>query len=214
MFAGIDEMMLLGDGTHLGLVQGPQRQAHMSQLLLGEVVQHIALILALIQPLFEQPAAGVRVLFHPGIVAGDHIFHAVGLRPAQQMVELHIFIAVDAGVRRAARLIHADEFFNDLFPEVGREIQHLVRDIHGIRHLCRVLDVLFRATGVKAGLSQRFVAGEPHGDAGAVIACLLHEPCRHRAVHAAAHGNEGARGPGRRVLCGHSFSFGVFNTLK
>ena len=81
VFAGIDEMMLLGDGTHLGLVQGPQRQAHMSQLLLGEVVQHIALILALIQPLFEQPAAGVRVLFQPGIVAGDHIFHAVGLRP-------------------------------------------------------------------------------------------------------------------------------------
>mgnify|MGYP000452965321 FL=1 len=52
VFAGIDEMMLLGDGTYLGLVQGPQRQAHMSQLLLGEVVQHIALILALIQPLF------------------------------------------------------------------------------------------------------------------------------------------------------------------
>ena len=30
-----------------------------------------------------------------------------------------------------------------------------------------IVDVLFRAAGVKAGLSQRFVTGEPHGDAGA-----------------------------------------------
>ena len=193
VLAGIDEFVLLRNLAHLGLVQAAQRQADMRQLLLGEVVEHVALVLALVQPLFEQETAGGLVLLHPGIVARDHILHAVCPGPVQQMAELHIFIAVDAGVRRAARLIHADEFFNDLLPEVGREIQHLVRDIHGIRHLCRVLDVLFRAAGVKAGLSQRFVAGKPHGDAGAVIACLLHEPCRHRAVHAAAHGNEGTR---------------------
>ena len=214
VFAGIDEMMLLGDGTHLGLVQGPQRQAHMSQLLLGEVVQHIALILALIQPLFEQPAAGVRVLFHPGIVAGDYIFHAVGLRPVQQMVELHVFITINAGVWGAASLIHPDKLLDDLFPEVGGEVQHLVRDIQGKGHLGGVLDVLFRAAGVETGLPQHLVVGQAHGDAGAVVPVPLHQPSSHRAVHAAAHGNEGVRGPGRRVLCGHSFSFGVFNTLK
>ena len=43
------------------------------------------------------------------------------------------------------------------------------------------------------------VAGEAHGDAGAVETVPLHEPCRHRAVHTAAHGDER---PGRReVFC-------------
>ena len=64
-----------------------------------------------------------------------------------------------------------------------------------------------------AGLAQCFVAGEPHGDAGAVVARLLHQPRRHRAVHAAAHGDEGA-GLAIRGLCGHKFSFGAFNTLR
>ena len=127
MFAGIDEMMLLGDGTHLGLVQGPQRQAHMSQLLLGEVVQHIALILALIQPLFEQPAAGVRVLFHPGIVAGDHIFHAVilGFVPGSHLLSPHgtqfpvdqHLAALDHQFRLAARLHGAAQFQQGVQPD-------------------------------------------------------------------------------------------------
>ena len=134
-------------------------------------------------------------------------------RPVQQVAELHIFIAVDAGVRGAARLVDADKFFNDLRPEIGGEIQHLIRHIQCKGHLSGVLDILFRAAGLVAGLSQRFVVGEPHGDAGAVVACLLHQTGRHRAVHAAAHGNEGA-GTVCRVLCGHRFSFYGFNILK
>lgn len=146
-------------------------------------------------------------------MAGDHVLHAVGLGPVQQMAELHIFIAVDAGVGRAARFIDADELFNDLLPEVGGEIQHFVGDIQRKGHLGGVLDVLLRTAGVKAGLAQCFVAGEPHGDAGAVVARLLHQPRRHRAVHAAAHGDEGA-GLAIRGLCGHKFSFGAFSTLR
>ena len=185
----------------------------MCQLLLREIIQHIALVLTLVQALFQQPAAGFCVLLHPGVVAGDHILHAVFLRPVQQVAELHIFIAVDAGVGGTARLVDADEFFNNLRPEVGGKIQHLIRHIQRKGHLGGVLDILFRAAGLVAGLSQRFVVGEPHGDAGAVVACLLHQTGRHRAVHAAAHGNEGA-GTVCRVLCGHRFSFYGFNILK
>ena len=213
MLLGVDKAVLLRDLSHLGLVQRPQRQADMCQLLLRKVIQHIALILALVQALFQQPAAGGCVLLHPGVVAGDHILHAVFLCPVQQVAELHIFIAVDAGVGGTARLVDADKLFNDLRPEVGGEIQHLIRHIQRKGHLGGVLDILFRAAGLVAGLSQRFVVGEPHGDAGAVVACLLHQTGRHRAVHAAAHGNEGA-GTVCRVLCGHRFSFYGFNILK
>ena len=103
MLAGIDKFVLLRDLAHLGLVQAAQRQTDMRQLLLSEVVEHVALVLALVQPLFEQETAGGLVLLHPGIVARDHILHAVCPGPVQQMAELHIFIAVDAWVRRAAR---------------------------------------------------------------------------------------------------------------
>ena len=199
VLAGIDEMLLFRDFTHFGLVQPPQRQAHMGQLLLGQVIEHIALILALVQPLFQQPAAGGLVLLHPGVMARDHILHAMALSPAEQVVELHIPVAVDAGVGRAAHLVYPDEFFDDLLPEVGGEIQHLIGDIHRKGHLGGILDILFGAAGVETRLPQRLVAGEPHGDAGAVVSCLLHQPCCHRAVHTAAHGDEC---PGAlRVLC-------------
>ena len=214
VLAGVDEMLLFGNGAHFGLVERPQWQPHMGQLFLCQIIKHIALIFSLIKAFFQQPAASGLVLLDAGVVAGDDILHPVLLRPAEQVVELHILVAVDAGVGGAARLIDPDEFFDDFLPEIGGEIQHLIGNIHRIGHLSGVLDILFRAAGVEAGLTQRLVPGEPHGDAGAVVPLLLHQPRRHRAVHAAAHGNEGARGPGRRVLCGHSFSFGVFNTLK
>ena len=178
----------------------------MRQLLLRQVVEHIALVLALIQTLFEQEPAGGLVLLHPCVVTRDHILHAVGFGPVQQVAELHIFIAVDAGIRGAAGFVDADEFFNDLLPEVGGEIQYFIGDIQRKCYLGGVLDILFRAAGMKAGLAQHLVAGEPHGDAGAVVARLLHQPCRHRTVHAAAHGNE-RPGLVLRGLCGHRFSF-------
>lgn len=55
----------------------------MGQLLLGQVIEHIALILTLVQPLFQQPAAGGLVLLHPGVMARDHILHAMALGPAE-----------------------------------------------------------------------------------------------------------------------------------
>ena len=197
MLAGIDEMLPFGDLTHLRFVQRTQRQTHMSQLLLRQIVKDIALIFSFVQALFQKPAAGGFVLLDAGIVARDHILHPVRLGPREKMIEFHIFVAVDAGVGRTARFIDPDEFFDDLFPEIGGEIQHLIGDIHRERYLGGVLDVPLRAAGVESRLTQRFVAGEPHGDAGAVVAVLLHQPCRHRAVHAAAHRDQR---PGARCI--------------
>ena len=189
-------------------MQAAQRQAYPGQLLLGEVVQHIALVFALVQSLFQEPAARGLVLLHPGIMARDHIVDAVGVGPAEQMVKFHVFVAVDAGVGRAARLIHPDEFLDDLLPEIGGKIHHFIGDVHGKRHLSGILDIPFRAAGVETGLSQRLVAGKPHGNARALTARLLHQPCRHRAVHAAAHGNEGL---GRVLYFCHANTPVLFN---
>ena len=53
VLAGVHEVLLLGDGAHFALVQPPQRQADMRQLLLREVIEHIALVFVLVQTLFE-----------------------------------------------------------------------------------------------------------------------------------------------------------------
>ena len=200
VLAGVDKMLLFRDLTHFGLVQPPQRQAHMGQLLLGQVIEHIALILTLVQPLFQQPAAGGLVLLHPGVVARDHIVQPVGLGPAEQVVELHILVAVDAGIGRAAGLVDPDELVDDLLLKIGGEVQHLVGDVHRIGHLGGVLDVPLGAAGVQPLGVHGLVAGEAHGDAGAVEAVPLHEPCRHRAIHTAAHGDKGTGAAGS-VLC-------------
>ena len=42
------------------------------------------------------------------------------------MIELHISVAVDAGIGRTAGLVDPDEFVDDLFLKVCRKIQHLV----------------------------------------------------------------------------------------
>ena len=200
VLAGVHEVLLLGDGAHFALVQTTQRQADMSQLLLREVVEHIALVFVLVQTLFEQPAARGLVLLHPGIMARDHMIQPVRFCPAKQVIELHISVAVDAGIGRTAGLVDPDEFVDDLFLKVCRKIQHLVGNIHRIGHLGGVLNVPLRAAGVQALGVHSLVAGEAHGDAGAVETVPLHEPCRHRAVHTAAHGDErpGAAGS---VLC-------------
>ena len=65
VLAGVDEVPLLRNLPHLGLVQAAQRQAYPGQLLLGEVVQHIALVFALVQSLFQEPAARGLVLLYP-----------------------------------------------------------------------------------------------------------------------------------------------------
>ena len=200
VLAGVHKVLLLSDGAHFALVQTTQRQADMSQLLLREVVEHIALVFVLVQTLFEQPAARGLVLLHPGIMARDHMIQSVRFCPAKQVIELHISVAVDAGIGRTAGLVDPDEFVDDLFLKVCRKIQHLVGNIHRIGHLGGVLNVPLRAAGVQALGVHGLVAGEAHGDAGAVETVPLHEPCRHRAVHTAAHGDErpGAAGS---VLC-------------
>ena len=200
MLAGVDEMLLFGNGAHFGLVERPQWQPHMGQLFLCQIIKHIALIFSFIKAFFQQPAASGLVLLDAGVVAGDDILHPVLLRPAEQVVELHILVAVDAGIGRAAGLVDPDELVDDLLLKIGGEVQHLVGDVHRIGHLGGVLDVPLGAAGVQPLGVHGLVAGEAHGDAGAVEAVPLHEPCRHRAIHTAAHGDEGTGAAGS-VLC-------------
>ena len=58
----------------------------MGQLLLGQIIEHIALILFVVQRL-AQPIAAVHAV-NAGVVAGDHIVIAQGDGAATQGVKL------------------------------------------------------------------------------------------------------------------------------
>ena len=127
-------------------------------------------------------------------MACDHIVQAVLPGKVQHFVKFHRAVAVDTGVRRAARLVGLDELGNDLFTEFFGVVHDLKRDVELERDLSGVLDVLRRAAGVEPALAQILILVQAHGRAHAAAARLLHQVGGDGAVHAAAHGDQRAGG--------------------
>ena len=152
MLAGVDEMLLFRDLTHFGLVHGPQRQAHMGQLLLGQVIEHIALILTLVQPLFQQPAAGGLVLLHPGVMARA-TYSMPWLSAQRNKWSNFIYRLQSMQGLGVPPISYTRMNFSMIFSRKSAdEIQYLIGDIHRKGHLGGILDILFGAAGVETGL--------------------------------------------------------------
>ena len=191
VLAGVDKMQLLRQGAHLGLSLVAKGELYMRQLFLTQHIQHIALALAVVYCLFQQPAPRCRIIRNARIMPGDHIVQPALPGKVQQLVKFHIAVAVNAWVGRTAVFIDADEFFDDLILEVRRKVQHFIGDIQLKRHLGGIVDVPLGTAGMKAPQPDILVAVQPHRCADAIIALLCHQVRSHRAVHAAAHGNQG-----------------------
>ena len=142
VLARVAEALLLGDLADGRFVHTAQRELRVRQLVLGQNVEHIALVFIGVQCFFQQPAARSGVLLDAGVVACDHIVQAVLPGKVQHFVKFHRAVAVDAGVRRAARLVSLDELGNDLFTEFFGVVHDLKRDVELERDLGGVLDVL------------------------------------------------------------------------
>ena len=67
---GVVEALFLRDAARLALVHRAERQARVRQLILRERVEHVALVLALIERFFEQPPP--VFLLDARIVAGHN----------------------------------------------------------------------------------------------------------------------------------------------
>lgn len=80
--------MLLGNLTRLGLVQRAEREAQMRQLVLIQEIQHIALVLAVVHGLFQEPAA--VFLLDAGIVPRGDGITAKQLRALDEFGEFHV----------------------------------------------------------------------------------------------------------------------------
>ena len=194
VLARVAEALLLGDLADGRFVHAAQRELRVRQLVLGQNVEHIALVFIGVQCFFQQPAARGGVLLDAGVVACDHIVQTVLPGKVQHFVKFHRAVAVDTGVRRAARLVGLDELGNDLFTEFLGVVHDLKRDVELERDLGGVFDVLRRAAGVEPALAQILILVQAHGRAHAAAARLLHQVGGDGAVHAAAHGDQRAGG--------------------
>ena len=186
----IEKAVFLGDLTHPVLGKFAHRELGVRQLFLGQIVQYIALILAAVQPLFQQIAPGSFVVCHPGIVSGDNGVHLHFLHPEIELFKFQIAVAVDAGVGRPAVFIGVDKPVHDLFFEVCRKVENIVGHMQTIRHAPCVLHIVQGAAGLFPLDPCLFVLEQFHGRTDAFIAFLLHQKRRNGTVYAAAHGNQ------------------------
>ena len=123
LFGG-DEAVFFGDGADLVLAfEFTQGETGVGQLLLGQEIQDVALILRLVFRLFQEPAVSFLAPLDPGVVAGDDGVAAQNFGPVVELGEFHVLVAVDAGVRGRAALIGTDEPVDDLLFKVGGEVE-------------------------------------------------------------------------------------------
>ena len=178
--AAVGKARFPGQGPDGLLVHLPQGEAEVGQLVLGEGVEDIALVLLLGKALFQQPAAPGFVILHPGIVAGDDILGPFFQRLVQQKAELEPGVAADTGVGGVPRQIALGKGIDHFLQKKRPGIPDPVPGPQGCTDGLGIGRVLFAAAAA--------VIVEPQGDAGDPIPGPDGQQGRGGAVHPAAHG--------------------------
>ena len=167
----------------------PERVYRVRKLLLRHGVENVALILGEVPCLFQHPSAVFRKELRAGVVTGNDVFAAEGASALIQQLELHVAVAVDAGIRGLAVLVGADEPPDNVPLELVHEVENVELHAHRIGGVSRVLGVVGGAAGF-FGAGAVGAAAQLHCDAYAVVAPLNHERRRDRAVNSSAHCDE------------------------
>ena len=152
MLVGIDQAVGLGQLANLGFLKTTQREKRMSQLLLGQHVEKIALILAAIQAALEQVPASGCVLFHPGIVAGGQVICSQDPDPVQQRTEFDGLVADRAGIGSTAILIFFNKITNDCAPKHLGNIKYVKGSAKTAGNQPCILRICQGAAGFAGGL--------------------------------------------------------------
>ena len=148
-----------------------QRQQKAAQHLLSKAVQHIGLVARIAFGAANAPHT-LLILLNTRIVPGGDLVAPQHIRAVKQLVELHIAVAVDAGVWRAPRKIACNKLVDDLLAKVVREVEDKIVHAEAVRHAARVLHIVKRAAGVRAVNARIGVVVELHRAADAEITCV------------------------------------------
>src|SRR6185369_370851 len=109
----------------------------------------------------------------------------------EQIAELDLAIALDAGHRRLDGEIALGEAIDHRLLEAALVVEDVVRNADALGHAARVVDVLAGAAGALA-VGRRAVVVKLQRHADDVIALRLEQRRGHRGVDAARHGDDNA----------------------
>ena len=190
---GRDESQAARDLADLGLAEVAQREAAVPQLVLAQAVEEVGLVLRLVGRPGEHGPRPVRRLDDAaaGVVAGGDGLAAVEVPGAtQEGAELDDRVAVDARAGRPALEVGGDERLDDAGRELPLQVHDVERDpepggdapgiVGGIRGAAALPEL-----GVAVG-----DVVEAHPDADDLVALLVQQGGRDRAVHAPGHRDE------------------------
>ena len=191
---GIVKAALRSDLSGLGLVLVAERKLHVGQLLLGQNIEHITLILGRVKRLQKEVAAPLRIIFCPCVVSGRQYVAAKFLHLGEEVLKLEAAVALDAWIGRAAVQVLIDKRFDDFLRKQVLIVDDMVRDADLLGNAAGVLRVLEGAAGVQKILTYNVIFIQTHRAAYAFVAARRHDLSRHAAVDAAAHCNQSFHG--------------------
>ena len=182
---GVDKMLCFGNFPHLVLGKRTQGEQRVAQLLLGEGIEEIGLILGKILCPEQKIPSGIRVFLNFHIMTGDDVVTAQLYSLVQQQPEFEMPVAFHTGVGGAAGFIAGYKGFHDILPEFPGKRENVEGDTQSLGHSGSPPDIFF-GMAVCAGDTVR----QKHRSPYTVEPRLLHEICGYGAVHTAAHGDE------------------------
>jgi hypothetical protein len=200
-----------GQAAQVRLVQVADREQRGCQLLLPELVQEVALVLAGIDAAQQVPAAAA--LLDARVVAGGDLLGAQRARGIDEMLELDLAVAQHVRIGRAPGGVLGQEVGEYPVPVLLREIAEMEGNAEPPADGHRVAAILLGAASARRRGLSAGEGGRAFGDARAVlrlartvIGPVLHEQARHRhagldqlqrrhrRIHAAGHAHHHARG--------------------
>ena len=186
-------------GSHLLLRKGPERESDMRKLLLRQHIQHIALVLGCIEARFQEPPPVVPPL-RPCVMAGGYGAAAQLAGPADHIGKLHVPVALDAGIRRTARLVCPHKMADDILLENRRCIEHVMGHTQAARRRRGVLRIVCGAAHALPREADGIIAEHPQGHAHAFTAAVHQKERSYAAVHPAGHSDHDLFSQNARLL--------------
>ena len=182
-----DEAEITSVGAHLGLGELTQRKPQPGQQRAGKAPQEVGLILGRVTSPEER-----RLPAHdpgPHVVSGSDGIAPEQLSPPQQVPELGVGIAPDAGVGRASARVLRDEVVDDVAGELLLHVEDVVGDVQRIGDPARVHDAVESAAGARRS-RLLLVAERLHGRTDEPVALLGQQRRRYRGVDPSGHGHQ------------------------
>ena len=137
----------MGNPADLGFFELAEREQQVGELVLGQHVEGVALVLAIVAAAAQVIQAGGRIKNIAQVVAGGDVVKAVNAGLFQELVKFDRAVAFDAGVGREAAVISIDERTDHAVFEGADHVENVMLNADQVADAAGVLDTFQGAAG-------------------------------------------------------------------